>query len=150
MKTFEFYGDTYTVDDKYNWVGIDENGEVWAFVREPVLHNDHNGDYWDTNGVSGVFYITTRVYVGPAEARPISPAAAPDFETVTIKMPVGMKDWFISMMSCSAEQGFMEWYHDSDVKTPGTSISFDYPYFANKRGESSTDKCDIVIQTHEE
>ena len=124
MKTFEFYGDTYTVDDKYNWVGIDENGEV--------------------------FYITTNVYVGRDEARPISPAAAPDFETVTIKMPVGMKDWFISMMSCSAEQGFMEWYHDSDVKTPGTSISFDYPYFANKRGGPSTDKCDIVIQTHEE
>lgn len=146
MKTFEFYGDTYTVDDKYNWVGIDDNGEVWAFVKEPLLRNDQDGDYWDTNGVSEVFYITTRVYVGPAEARPINPTAAPDFETVTIEMPIGMKDWFLGFMSACAEQSFMEAYRDFDGRKPSHYFDILYPYFGRRRGEEVDIKYDVVIR----
>lgn len=40
MKTIEFEGKKYRVEDGVNWAAKDNDGEIWAFTDKPNLTED--------------------------------------------------------------------------------------------------------------
>lgn len=47
-------------------------------------------------------------------------------ETVVVKLPAHLKEWFISYMCNSGEQHLMEAWHDEGIE--GDGVDFRYPY----------------------
>lgn len=64
-------------------------------------------------------------------------------ETVVVKLPAHLKEWFISYMSNSGEQHLMEAWHDEGIE--GDGVDFKYPYYSRKRGEATDETADIVV-----
>lgn len=50
---------------------------------------------------------------------------------ITVDMPEHLREFFLSLMSCSVEQTFMECYHDHDF-SKGKYITFNYPGWHDK------------------
>lgn len=64
-------------------------------------------------------------------------------ETVVVKLPAHLKEWFISYMCNSGEQHLMEAWHDEGIE--GDGVDFRYPYYSRKRGKEVDETADIVV-----
>lgn len=41
MKTINYCGMTFEVEDRFNYIATDANGEIWAYECKPEVYDDH-------------------------------------------------------------------------------------------------------------
>lgn len=49
----------------YDYVTIDDNGDIYAFEHEPLYQIDEDGGFWDEGGLDGkVVFLSESDYIG--------------------------------------------------------------------------------------